>query len=313
MGEQAKKIGEKLEGYGEYLFEGFGWKELARDQEIQCTRKTHNKQTHGLDILLKFYNPYLGRDQGVIVECKNRQMRSITSSSMNTWLQELINEIECAQSASELQNIELGDMNINTGLLLIHANDSFDEGKYKSYLRNLKAPSKRNPINIYIASNDEINKWNSLHKKIEEDYTDQFCYIYPSIEGSNMEKGDYITINQLFSKYIFAQDVRKVTKNNNGVPYEVPLTRKIMISFDKISINSFKYMWSMFKALQFQDADELVFLFYPQKKDDVVFVNTNFTKVLHQIDQPITQEIEKKICIDFIDNRTLSPVDMGGF
>lgn len=29
MGEQASKIGKKLEGYGEKLFTGFGWNELA--------------------------------------------------------------------------------------------------------------------------------------------------------------------------------------------------------------------------------------------------------------------------------------------
>lgn len=71
MGEQASKIGKKLEGYGEKLFTGFGWGELARDTEIQCGRKSiHKKQTHGLDILMNFYNPYLGNKQGVVIECK---------------------------------------------------------------------------------------------------------------------------------------------------------------------------------------------------------------------------------------------------
>lgn len=39
MGEQANKIGKKLEGFGEKLFSGFGWNEIARDTEIQCSRK----------------------------------------------------------------------------------------------------------------------------------------------------------------------------------------------------------------------------------------------------------------------------------
>ena len=30
MGEQANKIGKKLEGFGEKLFSGFGWNEIAR-------------------------------------------------------------------------------------------------------------------------------------------------------------------------------------------------------------------------------------------------------------------------------------------
>lgn len=35
---------------------------------------------------------------------------------------------------------------------------------------------------------------------------------YPSIEGSNMAFGSYLTINQLYSKYIFAQDVKYIQK-----------------------------------------------------------------------------------------------------
>lgn len=261
---------------------------------------------------MNFDNPYLGCKQGIVVECKNRQMRSISQTEINKWLQELINAIECAQSAPELQYLNMGEMNLNTGLLLIHANDYFDTEKYKSYLCNLKVPSRRNPINIFIAGNNEINMWNSLRNKIEKDFTKDFRFIYPSIEGSNMEIGNYITINQLYSRYIFAQDVKFVEMKEAGTAYQAPKVRKIMISFDDISISNFKYMWSMFKALQLQDATEFVFVFYPRKSDDAEFVRTNFVKTLYQITQPINDEIAKKIKVDFIDNRNLSPVDVGG-
>ena len=79
MGEQANKIGKKLEGFGEKLFSGFGWTELARDTEIKCTRKhAHQKQTHGLDLLMSFENPYLRCRQGIVVECKNNALKIIT-------------------------------------------------------------------------------------------------------------------------------------------------------------------------------------------------------------------------------------------
>ena len=194
MGEQASKIGKKLEGYGEKLFTGFGWGELARDTEIQCGRKSiHKKQTHGLYIFFNFYNPYLGNKQGVVIECKNRQMESITQKEIEKWLMELINAIECSQSAPELKDIITNDMNLNTGLLLIHANDTFKKDLFDKYLSNLKVPTRRNPINVFIAGNEEINRWNSLRDKIERDYSKDFQFIYPSIEGSNMESGKYIT------------------------------------------------------------------------------------------------------------------------
>ena len=313
MGEQANKIGKKLEGFGEKLFTGFGWNELARDMEIKCTRKSyHKKQTHGLDLLMNFNNPYLGSKQGIVIECKNRQMKSITQEEIDNWLVELINAIECAQSALELVNVKTEDMNLNTGLLLIHANDTFNKKLFDKYLTNIKVLAKRNPINIFIAGNEEINRWNSLRDKIEKDYSEKFQFIYPSIEGSNMELGKYVTINQLYSRYIFAQDITETKRNENGVDYFFPEIKKILISFDEISTESFKYMWSMFKAFQLQDAKELIFMFYPREKGDVDFVKDNFIKILYQITPAITSEIEKKIKIDFIDNRSISPVDVGG-
>ena len=101
-------------------------------------------------------------------------------------------------------------------------------------------------------------------------------------------------------------------RNENGMEYFVPEIKKILISFDKISTESFKYIWSMFKAFQLQDAKELIFMFYPREKDDVEFVKDNFIKTLYQVSPAITPEIEKKIKIDFIDNRSISPVDVGG-
>ena len=61
----------------------------------------------------------------------------------------------------------------------------------------------------------------------------------------------------------------------------------------------------------FPDAEELVFVFYPRKIEDVEFVEQNFVSTLYKIDKPITADIERKIRIEFIDNREISPVDLG--
>lgn len=110
MGEQAAKIGKKLEGFGVNFFANLGWTELTQDKEIKCTRSSHKKKTHGIDLLCKFTNPYIAGNQGIVVECKNRQMGSITRATIEEWVKELINNIECAQSAPELVahiNLEL--------------------------------------------------------------------------------------------------------------------------------------------------------------------------------------------------------------
>ena len=163
MGENAKKIGDKLEHFGKNLFVELGWTELTRDREIKCKRSSHHKRTHGIDLLCKFKNPYIQGNQGVIIECKNRQMRSITQSDIEEWVKELINNIECAQSSDELQDIDLTDIvKLNTGLLLIHANENWDRKKFYTYLSKLKNINRRNPINIYIAGNDRIEMWTSV-------------------------------------------------------------------------------------------------------------------------------------------------------
>ena len=58
MGEQAAKIGKKLEGFGENFFANLGWAELTQDKEIKCTRSSHKKKTHGIDLLLIYESLY---------------------------------------------------------------------------------------------------------------------------------------------------------------------------------------------------------------------------------------------------------------
>lgn len=115
------------------------------------------------------------------MECKNRQMGSITRATIEEWVKELINNIECAQSAPELVDVDLRNTTLNTGLLLIHANDKFDQQKFYDHLSKISFPNRRNPINIFIAANDRIAQWTSLFAKVKTSYNNGFSFIYPSI------------------------------------------------------------------------------------------------------------------------------------
>lgn len=309
MGEQAAKIGKKLEGFGEQLFSGFGWIELDRDKEIKCKRSSHNKRTHGLDLVMKFDNPYISKKQGVVVECKNRQMQSITKENIEKWVKELVNSIECAQSSEELSDFDLENTTLNTGLLLIHANDSFDEEKYWKYLKEIAVSGRRNPINIFIAGNNEIDQWNSLITFVKSTFTNNFSYIYPSINGSTKTSSNCLSINSLYSKYFFAQHTKMIPRTQDGVQYDFPIKQAIMFSFDCISKDSFRYMWSMFKYYQFEDCEEYVFVFYPRNTGDIEFIKENLVRSLTSGGKPLSEEIANKIKICFLANRKLSPVD----
>lgn len=312
MGEQAAKIGKKLESFGENFFRNLGWIELARDLEIKCRRQAHTKKTHGIDLLCAFDNPYGRVKQGIIIECKNRQMASITQKDIEDWLKELINNIECAQSAPELSDLNLDNTSINTGLLLIHANDSFNGEKFYGYLKKISCLSRRNPINIFIAANDKIDMWTSLFKTIKTTFIKDFTFIYPSINNFSKQYKTSLTINGLFSKYLFAQSTYIEKKHNGSHEYEEPHTQNILFFLDEITVDNFKYAWSMFKYYQLQGEDKYIFVFYPRKKGDVDLVNEKFILTLKSGDMPISDEEAKKIEIQFIDNRSLSAIETGG-
>lgn len=313
MGENATKIGKKLESFGGNFFPQLSWDELCRDREIKCSRTSHKKRTHGIDLLFKFENPYNAKKQGIIVECKNRQMKSITQDEIEKWVKELINNIECAQSSPDLKDVDLSDATLNTGLLLVHANDSFEKEKFYSYLKKLHFPNRRNPINIFIAGNDKINLWTSILNKINLSYSAGFSFLYPSINGFSKVITPTLTINAMFSKFIFAQSKYEETRvNTEGEPYMVPHTQHIMFFLDTITPSNFKYAWSMFKYYQLQGASRYVFIFYPRGKDDVEFIKNDFIKTLKSGKNPISEEEAQKIKLDFFENRDLSVIETGG-
>lgn len=312
MGEQAAKIGKKLEGFGEIFFTSLGWSELARDKEIKCTRSSHKKKTHGIDLLCKFVNPYTSGNQGIIVECKNRQMVSITKASIEEWAKELINNIECAQSAPELTDVDLVNTTLNTGLLLIHANDKFESKKFYEYLSKITFPNRRNPINIFIAANDRISQWTSLFAKIKASYSNGFSFIYPSINESNKLSQESLTINAMYSKYLLGHSTYCIQKSIAGNTYDEPHTQNMLFFFDEITVDNFRYAWSMFKYYQLQGVERYVFLFYPRKNGDVDFIKEKFVSALKSGETPIEDSEANKIKIDFIDNRYLSPIETGG-
>lgn len=313
MGERAKKIGEKLEGFGEKLFDGFGWKEIVRDREISCTKSLHKKRTHGLDIFFSMLNPYTNVEQGIVIECKNRQMTSITDSEIEKWIKELINTIDCVKNSEQLVDLSIDNVVPSSGILLIHANDKFDSEKFQKSVKKVSLPSRKDPINIYIAGNDEIDRWNSLREKIRSEFKGEFKFIYPSINGSDQLHRNFISLDYLYSKYIFATNTHYVSNTDLRFdsPVQIPKSQKIIFSFDDNIVESFKYIWSLFKFYQMQDADEYVFIFYPRKPEDTQFITEKFVMTLKELDLPISDEMERKIRIEFMDNRALSPVDTG--
>jgi hypothetical protein len=318
MGEKAKLIGEKLENFGKDLFSKFGWRELLRDKEIQCVKFQHknkedkNKRTHGIDFLHICEDPYNGKNIGIITECKNRTWSNINKSNLNTWLKELINAIECSLSSKELREIDLHGATINTGILLVHCNDDlFDENKFYSYLQELECPNKRNPLNILIAGNDRIERWTALFEFINSECNDNFKFVYPCIEKSIRKVDRCLSVNHLFSKFIFGtyecHEERK-TSEYAKISSQIAIKKNIVFSFDDLNMDSFRYLFSLFKYFQFEDADKYSFVFYPKSKEDIEYTVKNFKLAIKDEYGKMVLD-ENKIQFEFMKNRHISSVN----
>jgi len=138
-------------------------------------------------------------------------------------------------------------------------------------------------------------------------------FVYPSINNLNKVESKQLPINALYSRYLFAQYNYKEDYNQDGITGgKRERKSSIMFSFDNVSADSFRYMWSMFKACQRQGQDyqKYIFYFYPKENTDMNMLTTkNFINIIDQESQPLEFTDRDKIELKIIDNRTLSPVD----
>lgn len=317
MGENAQKIGKKLESFGWNLFGLFNWKLKMKDKQINCVRSTHknkgdkDKKTHGVDIYLEYEDPYINKVQGVFIECKNRQWVSINSSNIEEWIDELINTMECAIYDQELNGYYAENSDKHCGLLLINTNDgNFNKTKFYNYIENITYKSKRMPIKVFIAGNDMINKWWAIDNINATDYNRNLQYIYLSINNSRPLKNKCLSINHLYSKYIFCEyEYQK--ESMEGVERVIRTRRKMVIlCFDKICRESFNYLWSICRFNQFEiNYKEYDICFFPESSIDTDIVKEDFMNVLKTYEKSIEPYILENINVKFLQNRDLTVVE----
>lgn len=306
VGENAQKIGKKLEQLGVDLLGMFKWNKKMSDKEIKCTRSTHKnaegkpKQTHGIDLYMEYKDPYIGSVQGVFIECKNRVWSKINQKEIERWVNEELNLIDCARNNSELQEFYAEGADKNCALLLVNCNDGkFNQTKFDEYLSGIQIPNKRNPYKIFIAGNNMIERWDAISRMIKESYHDGLNVLYPSINNSQPISEKYWSINHLFSKYVFCEAREQVPIGRNG---DIRVNRILVIFFfDKISADSFQYMWSMCRAFQYENQyDGFDICFWTETKEENDYINENFLSILSNYDDgKISQDITKSIRIKF--------------
>lgn len=312
MGELSQSIGKKLENFGNVLFANLEWEILGQNLQLDCTRSAHKSQTsesgkkttHGIDILLGFYNPFTNRKEAVIVECKNHLWADFIPSKLNLWIEELVNTIECA-SASPTIAPHLSEYTLTNGILLFNSSDNKYEAKRAiDSIAKMTIPRRRSPMMIYLADTSKLEKWYSLNKEItlikESNKEHNFGIIYPSIGGSNWERIDVITPSYLFSDFILSAYTKTIQVPDGTKMIDV----KAIFCFDKVNEDSLLYLRDMINDLQLEARSErqqqIHIYFYPETANDTELIKDCFNRMIG-MDKPEFQ-------IRFLDNRRLSPV-----
>lgn len=317
MGENAQKIGKKLELLGIDLLGLFGWTEKMRDKEIKCTRSLHknengnSKRSHGVDLYMEYFDPYIGKKQGVFIECKNRNWNDITKKKIEYWINEEINLVECAKNNKELQDFYSEDADRNCALLLINCNDDkYNEEKFYEYLSEIQIQNKKIPYRVFVAGNSMINKWDAINRMIEETYHNGIKVLYPSINNSQPITEKYWSINQLFSKYIFAEAIETETEETSDGKLTREFKRLVIFAFDIICADSFQYMWSICRFYQYENQYKHIDIcFWTESKEEHNYINENFKSILRGYKDKIDVKILESINLKFLLNRKLNVVD----
>lgn len=310
MGELSQAIGKKLENFGSVLFENLDWEILAQNVQFDCTRTQHknikedSKRTHGIDILQGYANPFTGRKEAIIIECKNHLWSDFIPSKLNIWVEELANTIECA-ATSPVVVPHLTDYTLVGGILLYNSSDNlYEADRALKNISQVIVPRRRISSMLYLADTNRLEKWYSLNQEISkiklENKDHNFGIIYPSIGGSSWDRCSVITPSYLFSDYILST-YTKIEEMHDG-------TRKVDVKaifcFDKINDDSLIYLRDMINELQLESRgdrkQEVHIYIYPETTNEIDYIKECFDRLIGK-DSPLFK-------MQLLDNRRISRV-----
>lgn len=299
MPENQNIVGEHWTKESIAILKQLGWTQRGVSNfDIECSlHPSRRGQKHGVDSLFTYYDPYEQSDEGILVESKCWQFKSITTENIKKWIKQITDCLECLQVSPTVQ--DLTSAPFKNAILMCWASDEFDYNVFKERLSKVSIGSKKYPCNLYIASNYEILKWCSLIntiKTIKHDST-EFKIVYPNVPtlGTNLVKADHISLVHLYSKYIFAQG-KVETKIMRGTEIKDQL---IVFCYEKVTSNSLEFMYDMIKQLNLQDAQEIIIYLF-EKEINVRQIVGDFTvKVNNQISGDL--ENPSKVIIKYLD------------
>ncbi|MFP3420696.1 hypothetical protein R0K30_15030 [Bacillus sp. SIMBA_154] len=285
------------------ILKQFGWEQKAdANFDIACSNKPkhgtndkNRKNPHGIDLLLSYFDPYKSSTSDVLVESKERKWDGISTTTLQSFVKQLSNTIECARTAPSIIN-DFGCKNLNEGLLMIWCNEpeKFDENEFQKYLSELKIAKRRRPLTIYVASNKEILRWCSILLKIKDIRTkgEKIEFFFPGDYFSNglttVKRQQQLNITHMFSDYIFAKGKSSITL----LDHQFTVNSSHVFFFAEPTIEELRFMDKCITPYQIEDdTQRLVIHIYGEQRE--------YRTQLQQFKNEKEQNSNSKIKIEF--------------
>lgn len=254
MPENQNAIGEHWTKESVSILKQLGWEQKGScNFDIECTIhiKERKGQNHGVDSFFEYYDPYYQCNQGILVESKNWQFKSITTANIKKWIKQITDCLECLQVSPIIQ--DLSKAPIQNALLMCWANDEYIHDEFMENLNKVGVASKKYPCNIFVASNYQILRWCSLINTINNIKKDakSFNFIYPNVPtlGTSLILADHLTLTHLYSKYIFAEVKQEVENYSGGTDI---INKLVVFCYEPASSASLDFLYDLIKRLNFQ-------------------------------------------------------------
>jgi hypothetical protein len=137
----------------EKLFNWFKWEKIVlMDENFDCVKvdkHTNEKKshTHPVDVVFKYFDPYLNKNIYLNTDLKSYSKTSITSTNLRTALKSLAQTIDCAKASSEWQGRYIhDDMSFEIRAMLFVYNHDGEYHKKFYEVVNPPRESKATPI-----------------------------------------------------------------------------------------------------------------------------------------------------------------------
>lgn len=257
------------------LLTACGWSQRGTTRrDIPCTvcrPKPKRATSHGVDAVVSYYNPFFSREIGVLVETKNYGWDNLNTARIQEWVSDLVKKLECVpQSERFVEEFNPDSVGFDTALLLIWCNthEQYDRTTFADRVQQIDIPRRHANLRVFVASNSEIEQWRSLttlHERLKADL-DDFAVFYPSDGKSALQKRDLLSLELMYSKYVFGKGTRRDRRGDST-------KESFVFMFEPATLDSLHLAYVAAKNIQLEECDELRFFLYesnPQLRRGVV-------------------------------------------